>query len=176
MAAKPLKSRGTQLRRPAKEMNVAEVAAMLSGNDTSYRAAVAAAAHVEGGDLIIELVRMLDDSKLPNAERERRLTAVYTRVAPSSDQEDRIANVASAITNAVLKNALVQLLPARLKSRAFQSAHPAQAVERAMPVIPAVAATTESPPIVESAIEATTTEATHVLILSRELDDATIRN
>jgi hypothetical protein len=151
-------------------MNVAEVAAQLAGDQRDYENALAIAPKVDALNLAVELISRLDESDLPNAERERRLTAVYARLSLSFDDLSRIAAAGAGIKNLVLKNALTQLLPAQLKLLAITpSTNPTAwgqvASDRAVQVA-------KPSPV---AVQTEPTAAVHVVILSREADAATIR-
>ena len=147
-------------------MNAAEAAAMMAGNEHQYAEAVGLIALVDPAELLIELIAALDDVSLSNQERERRLTAVYTRAALTSEQRERIANATPTIKNSVLKNALMQLLPPELKRRVIGTT--ARVETWAVP-------SSSKEPAEAAKVPVEPMGATGVVILSREPDQATLR-
>ena len=102
-------------------MTINQLLDALVGSKESFEAALPQVPEMAASELIKDLVSRLDvDIVLDNAERERRLNTVYSRVPLNPDGMRMVAEIGASISNAILRNALTQLLPPEYKSIVFK--------------------------------------------------------
>lgn len=109
-------------------MNADELFAGLLGTQDSFEQALVHVHEAEPGALLLGLLARLDsENALANSERERRFNAVYTRiflgVSPTA-----LGEAAASLQNAVLRNAVAQLLPPKFKGLVFRGKTPPTSV------------------------------------------------
>src|ERR1700724_739124 len=109
-------------------MNADELFAGLLGTQDSFERALVHVQEAEPGALLLGLLARLDsENALTNSERERRFNAVYTRiylgVSPTA-----LGEAAASLQNAVLRNAVAQLLPPKFKGLTFRGKTPPTSV------------------------------------------------
>lgn len=93
----------------------------LLGTKESFESAVARVRGAAGGELLVSILTRLDaQDGLDNSERERRLKSVFTRVSLTAPELVSLANAGAKVSNAVLRNALTQLLPPEYRGAVFQ--------------------------------------------------------
>jgi len=102
-------------------MSPDELLAALIGTKRDFENALTLVRESEGKDLVPRFLQALEAKQtMDNAERERRLFSVFARLSPTSQELLTIAEVGARMTNAVLRNALTQLLPPALRSTLFR--------------------------------------------------------
>jgi len=102
-------------------MTIDQLLDALVGTKESFESALAQVPEMPAAELIKDLVGRLDvDVALDNAERERRLNAVYARVSLGPDGMRMVAEIGASISNVILRNALTQLLPPEYKPIVFK--------------------------------------------------------
>jgi hypothetical protein len=99
------------------------------------------------GTFVARLLERLDSSELGNAERERRLSAVFLRANLNAVDYGEIVETGLRVENGVLRNALTGLLPAEYKPKIYRGIRqpvglPVQS-ERTSAVSPAAAIVAE---------------------------------
>jgi hypothetical protein len=101
-------------------MTVDQLLDALLGDRSSFEQALARTVDVDAGVLLLGLLRGLEaNEQLENAERERRLTSVFVRARPNGTNLASIGQEGARLTNAVLRNALTQLLPPDYRALVF---------------------------------------------------------
>jgi len=102
-------------------MNAAQLLKDLLGARESFERVLGQVREVDAGELLIGFVGGLDsEQSLDNAERERRLRAVFSRTRLETADLRSIADAGAKATNIVLRNALALLLPAEFRNGVFR--------------------------------------------------------
>ena len=105
-------------------MNADELLAGLLGTQDSFERALVHVHKVEPVGLLLGLMARLDsENALANSERERRFNAVYARVSLGVSPT-AVGEAAANLQNAVLRNAVAQLLPPKFKGLVFRRQTP----------------------------------------------------
>jgi hypothetical protein len=101
-------------------MTLGEIISALLGSRTDFEGALSSVHEHAGIGLLLAVIQGLDSVELDNAERERRLGAIYKRSSIGSADMHRLGQAGASISNSVLRNALAQLLPAEFKGLVFR--------------------------------------------------------
>lgn len=103
-------------------MNVNQILEALLGTKEAFESALGRIPRGDPGNMLIRFLEGLEThDSLENAERERRFSSVFGRVAPSPSDTVSLAEAGARLTNAVLRNTLTQLLPPEYRSLVFNS-------------------------------------------------------
>jgi hypothetical protein len=103
-------------------MSLASYLERLLDSTSVFEAALAEATLFDQQELIVSFLNELDKSGLGHSERERRLNLLLDRLHPSEADLTALARVAAQVSSSLLRNAVVQFLPANLKTLAFSKA------------------------------------------------------
>jgi hypothetical protein len=160
-------------------MNAAEIAALLAGDQKEYESALSAVRKGDGA-VLVETLERLDRGDLTNTECERRFEAVLARSEPSEEEQARLGAAVARLSRSVLRNAVIQALPAHLRAGIYRSkppdgvagAKPAIRAGESIDVKPAAPTreSVEAVPIVTDEQLAIPQDAPQVVILSRDAD------
>ncbi len=94
----------------------------LLGTKASFESALAHVRQNGSEGLLVPLIEGLQrQPDIDNAERERRLSAVFARLSPSEAELMEVAVIGATLDNAVLRNSLTQLLPPTLRGGMFRA-------------------------------------------------------
>ena len=117
----------------------------LVGSTPSFEEALRSLGGVRG-QFIASFLDSLDSSTLENAERERRLSAVFARAELGLIDYVAIVEAGLRLKNIVLRNALAQLLPAEFKSKIFRGMRQQSATASDAPPVARAVTLPESTP------------------------------
>ncbi len=112
-------------------MTLDQLLEALLGTKGSFESALSRVREVDTKDLIIRLLQGLEkEEHLDNTERERRLGSVFGRASVNPEDLLSIGEAGAMLRNAILRNALAQLLPPEFRSLVFR---PKDAVRQKSP-------------------------------------------
>lgn len=105
-------------------MNIDQLLEALLGTKASFESVLARVGEAEPVDLLLRLLTSLEGGKdFDNAERERRLSAVFKRASLDSAGGVAVGLAGAKLSNRVLRNALAQLLPPECRGVVFRGKH-----------------------------------------------------